>query len=91
MDIVIGTRYLVKNLSFTINQGDKLAIIGEEGNGKSTLLKTLVRDCDYVTCTGFSKCSHVPTSINKITYFKFSISFSDKPVIEEIFSMGICD
>lgn len=59
LDIVIGTRYLVKNLSFTINQGDKLAIIGEEGNGKSTLLKTLVGDCDYVTCTGtiLYKCS----------------------------------
>ena len=30
---------LVKDLSLTVNQGDKLAIIGEEGNGKSTLLK----------------------------------------------------
>ena len=31
---------LVKDLSLTVNQGDKVAIIGEEGNGKSTLLKT---------------------------------------------------
>ena len=32
-------RKIVKNLSFTLNDNDKLAIIGEEGNGKSTLLK----------------------------------------------------
>lgn len=33
--------YLVKDLSFTLNPGDKAAIIGEEGNGKSTLLKLI--------------------------------------------------
>lgn len=32
---------LVENLSFVLNDGDKAAIIGEEGNGKSTLLKLL--------------------------------------------------
>ncbi len=34
-------RPLTANLSFTLNNGDKAAIIGEEGNGKSTLLKLL--------------------------------------------------
>lgn len=34
-------RPLATNLSFTINDGDRAAIIGEEGNGKSTLLKLL--------------------------------------------------
>lgn len=32
---------LATGLSFTLNDGDKAAIIGEEGNGKSTLLKLL--------------------------------------------------
>lgn len=32
-------RKIVDHLSFTLNNMDKLAIIGEEGNGKSTLLK----------------------------------------------------
>lgn len=32
-------RILIKNFNFTLNQGDKAVIIGEEGNGKSTLLK----------------------------------------------------
>lgn len=34
-------RPLAENLSFTLNDGDKAAVIGEEGNGKSTLLKLL--------------------------------------------------
>lgn len=34
-------RDLVSDLSMTIQDGEKVAIIGEEGNGKSTLLKTL--------------------------------------------------
>ncbi len=32
-------RSFVENFSFTLNPGDKAVIIGEEGNGKSTLLK----------------------------------------------------
>jgi len=32
---------LVENLSFTLASGDRAAIIGEEGNGKSTVLKLL--------------------------------------------------
>ena len=35
-------RDLVSNLSMTIQDEEKVAIIGEEGNGKSTLLKTLM-------------------------------------------------
>ena len=35
-------RILVKDLSFLVNPKDKVAIIGEEGNGKSVLLKTLL-------------------------------------------------
>ncbi len=34
-------RELTKDFSFVINDGDKAAIIGEEGNGKSTVLKLL--------------------------------------------------
>ena len=32
-------RTLVEDFSFVLNDGDKAALIGEEGNGKSTLLQ----------------------------------------------------
>ena len=35
-------RDLVSDLSMTIQEGEKVAIIGEEGNGKSTLLRALM-------------------------------------------------
>ena len=34
-------RVLMEDVSFSLNEGDKLAIIGEEGNGKSSLLKLI--------------------------------------------------
>ena len=35
-------RDLISNLNISIQDGEKVAIIGEEGNGKSTLLRTLM-------------------------------------------------
>lgn len=48
-------RPLVENLSFVLNDGDKAAVIGEEGNGKSTLLKLIYDSAlveEYVEYTG---------------------------------------
>ena len=42
LNVKIQDRYLIKNLSLKLGIGDKLAIIGEEGNGKSTLLKCII-------------------------------------------------
>lgn len=32
---------IIENLNFSLDEGDKIAIIGKEGNGKSTLLKAI--------------------------------------------------
>ena len=48
-------RVLLKDFSLTIHKGDKAAIIGEEGNGKSTLLKLIYDETladGYVEYTG---------------------------------------
>lgn len=69
VSIMIYTRYIVKSLSFTINKGDKLAIIGEEGNGKSTLLKSLLGICEYSNVTGIINFNE-----NTVGYLEQSIN-----------------
>ena len=44
---------LVSNLSFVLNQNDKYALIGLEGNGKTTLIKAILGlELDYVEISG---------------------------------------
>ena len=69
LSISIEDRFLIKNLSLTLNQNDKLAIIGEEGNGKSTLLKGILGLCEYAEVTG-----SINTKGNKIGYLEQSLS-----------------
>jgi len=50
-------RTLVENFNFVLNKGDKAVIIGEEGNGKSTLLRWIheggaADSAGYYTCRG---------------------------------------
>lgn len=40
---------IVKDLNLVVNQGDKLAIIGEEGTGKSSLIKAIVQPDQLAT------------------------------------------
>lgn len=62
-------RDLVSDLTMTIQDGEKVAIIGEEGNGKSTLLQTLMgkQPLDF-TISGrihsdFGPYSYIPQSL----------------------------
>lgn len=48
-------RTLIEGLSFVLRPGDRIAVIGEEGNGKSTLLKWLYDPAltqAYIAATG---------------------------------------
>ena len=40
--LIEDDRVIIKDFDFTLNKGDKVGLIGEEGNGKSILLKTIV-------------------------------------------------
>ena len=41
-------RSILKNISFTVNSGQKVAVVGQSGSGKSTLVKLLFRFYDTV-------------------------------------------
>ena len=44
-DLSVGydSQAVISNLSFTVNPGDYLCIVGENGTGKTTLMRTLLR------------------------------------------------
>ncbi len=67
---------MVSDLSLTVNTGDKIAIIGEEGNGKSTLLKLLMNDAlvsDYVSYKRLKKLI-ATTPIYRKVYLKMKVN-----------------
>lgn len=72
LSISINDRYLIKNLNLVLNNGDKLAIIGEEGNGKSTLLKSILGICKYAEVSGSINFKN-----NRIGYLEQSINKED--------------
>lgn len=66
---------LVKDLSLVVNSGEKLAIIGEEGTGKSTLLKTILSPeliGNYADVTGT-----IQNSFNRIGYLPQNMEEKD--------------
>lgn len=82
LSIIVNHKYIIKDLSLTLNQKDKLAIIGEEGNGKSTLLKAILGICDYAEVDGI-----INLKGNRIGYLEQSISnkYLKKTVYEYLF------
>ena len=79
VSVKIKDKYLIKNLSVTVNKKDKLAIIGEEGNGKSTLLKCLLGKCEYAQVTG------------TIHYGNSFIGYLEQTIQEEVKNQTVYD
>ena len=79
-------RVLLQNLSFTLNAGDKAAIIGEEGNGKSTLLKLIYNETlveNYVDHTG-----EIIRNQARIGYLPQELSHEEKALSAYAFMCG---
>ena len=72
LSISINDRYIIKKLNLNLNKKDKLAIIGEEGNGKTTFLKTILGICNYAEIKGT-----INTKNNTIGYLEQNINEKD--------------
>lgn len=75
-------RAILSHFSLTLNDGDKAAIIGEEGNGKSTLMKLIVNPEmveDYIEYTG-----EIITQGSKLGYLaqELSVEELDKTIYQ---------
>lgn len=69
LTISVDNKIMIDNLRLVLNEHDKLAIIGEEGNGKSTLLKVILQDCPYASYQG-----DINTHKAKIGYLKQTLT-----------------
>lgn len=88
---------VLTNINFEINRGDHIAVVGENGQGKSTLLKTLAGELQ--TLSGFFKWGHnlnvayyaqhvpqmMPSSGTAGDYLK---SVADRALPEELYKMA---
>lgn len=85
-------RVLLKDFSMVLNEGDKAVIIGEEGNGKSTLLKWIYApelvdtytECEGERLLGNEKLGYLPQELpqeeRKKTLYEF---FTEKEAFWE--------
>lgn len=82
LTIEIGLKTIIKDLNFVVNRNDKLAIIGEEGNGKSTLLKAIIGNLNYGKVSGIINLKN-----NTVGYLEQSINNVDleKDVFDYLF------
>ncbi|MDD4832837.1 MAG: ATP-binding cassette domain-containing protein, partial [Clostridia bacterium] len=72
-------RVLIENLSFSLNKGDKAVVIGEEGNGKSTLLKAIYGAKEL---SSYVKISGTIVANEKIGYLAQELDAGEKTVAE---------
>ena len=50
-----GEKQILKDISLLVERGSKIAFVGQNGQGKSTFMKAIVKDIDY---TGTIKLGH---------------------------------
>ena len=94
IDHIRDLRTILKDFSVTLNAGDKAVIIGEEGNGKSTLLKwifdpALIEDyaeAEGIRVTGAERLAYLPQQLTEkdagLTVWEFFAEetlFADAP------------
>lgn len=71
-------RIIIEKFSLSVNPGDKIVIIGEEGNGKSTLLKWIYNEELIDEYTEFSG-ERVKVQLSRILLSNPSILLLDEP------------
>ncbi|MGF2144694.1 ATP-binding cassette domain-containing protein [Vagococcus fluvialis] len=77
-------RYLVQDLDLTINDQTKLAIIGEEGNGKSSLLQVIRERRDLIPYLSVS--GEITSSYQHIGYLNQSlVEENNQLVVADLF------
>ena len=64
ISLSFGTKGILENISFALNEGDKVGIIGVNGCGKSTLFKLILGELE-------ADSGNIYISKEKIFYLKY--------------------
>lgn len=78
LTIKVNNKDVIQNFSAFFNAGEKVAVIGEEGNGKSTFLKAIADVCDYAEISG-----NIQTFSNTVGYLKQSFEEEKDLIVED--------
>ena len=57
-----GTKEVLKDINFHVNEKEKIAIVGINGSGKTTLLKIIMGERTGRDCQGYHDWVSVPAS-----------------------------
>lgn len=84
--------YVLRNVELTINKGELICLLGGNGAGKSTILKTLLKEADLIDGRIYYKGKKVkvlPTGYGEVVYLPQNpmSMFTEVTVAEEIESM----
>jgi len=101
LNIILGNESIIKNLSFKVNKGEFLTIIGPNGSGKTTLLRALFGILPYhgkIEWRKDVKISYLPQRLSKKDFslvpisieefFKFK-DVSDSDILNMLESVGL--
>ena len=81
--VSFGANDVFENIDFTVNENERIALVGRNGSGKTTLLKVLTGECELY------KGQLIKNSKANISYLKQNaLALSDhtvREVFEEVF------
>lgn len=67
LKVIIQSNNIINDISFTLNDGDKIGLVGNNGSGKTTLLKALSNNLPYI--------GSIKLNTEQVDYLKQEISY----------------
>lgn len=70
LSVKIGKEEILKNVSFSVKEGEAIAILGPNGAGKTTLLKTIIGEYPYTGEIKIKKGAKIGFVPQRLSYIK---------------------